>query len=78
MTLGKDGKPKIHPSLNRIKICALQSMSVDYTPAGTYMTYNDDDGDHPMTSYSVQLNFSELEPVYDIDYADVGPNEIGY
>ena len=80
MTPGKDGKPTIHPSLNRIKICALQSMSVDYTPAGTYMTYNDDDGDHPMTSYSVQLNFSELEPVYDIDYveAKIGPNEIGY
>lgn len=78
MTIGKDGKPTIHPSLNRIKICALQSMSVDYTPAGTYMTYND--ADRTMTSYSVQLNFSELEPVYDIDYveAKIGPNEIGY
>lgn len=78
MTPGPDGKPKIHPSLNRIKICALQSMSVDYTPAGSYMTYTDPD--HTMTSYSVQLNFSELEPVYDIDYVkdNIGENEIGY
>ena len=72
----------IHPSLNRIKVCALTSISVDYTPAGTYMTY--DDKKRTMTSYNVQLSFTELEPVYDVDYfgydnqGGIPLDEIGY
>ena len=30
-----------HPSLNRIKECALTACDVEYTPDGTYMTFND-------------------------------------
>jgi len=67
---------KDHPSLNRIKICALQSCSVDYTPDGSYMTFND--AGATMTSYNLSLQFQELEPVTEKDYADIPYNEIGY
>lgn len=49
-----------HPFMNRIKICALTNMNVDYTPDGSYMTYNDGS----MTSYNVSLQFAELDPIY--------------
>jgi hypothetical protein len=66
-----------HPSLNRIKTCALKSVSVDYTPDGSYMTFNDNY--NTMTSYSISLQFQELEPVTTSDYIDKIPDdEIGY
>lgn len=57
-----------HPGLNRIKTCALRNFSVNYTPAGSYMTYNDGAG--TMTSYDLTMSFTELEPVYSSDYYD--------
>jgi hypothetical protein len=57
---------KDHPSLNRIKVCALQSCSVDYTPDGSYMTFSDTNAS--MTSYNLSLQFQELEPVTSKDY----------
>ena len=80
-----DGKEiKDHPSLNRIKTCALTACDVNYTPDGSYMTFNDDK--RTMTSYELSLRFTELDPVYDEDYTaidgdpkqDGGFNEIGY
>lgn len=65
-----------HPSINRIKICALQSIQVDYTPDQTYMTYNDDNA--TMTSYGMSLTFKELEPIYSDDYKTFNTDEIGY
>lgn len=71
---------EMHPSINRIKTCALQSCNVDYTPDGSYMTFNDDN--RTMTSYNLTLQFSELEPVTSKDYFDKnGPipvDHIGY
>lgn len=64
-----------HPSLNKIKTCALQACNVDYTPDGTYMTFPDPAA--TMTSYSISLQFQELEPVTSKDY-DKNYNEIGY
>lgn len=63
-----------HKSLNRIKDCALLSCDVDYTPDGTYMTFNDEE--KTITSYQLTLRFSELDPVYNTDYVDSHP--IGY
>jgi len=68
-----------NPFLNHIKLCALTDMSVNYTPDGTYMTYQDGS----MTSYEVQLQFSELEPIYKNDYDELGddvndPKSMGY
>jgi hypothetical protein len=55
-----------HPWINKIKECALVSCNVNYTPAGNYATYEDGS----MTQYDISLSFSELEPVYDDDYAE--------
>jgi hypothetical protein len=53
-----------HSAINRIKICALQNMTVNYIPDGTYMTYDDS----TMTCYELTLSFTELEPIYADDY----------
>lgn len=63
---GRTNKEQV--SLPAIKICALQTCSVDYTPDGQYMTYNDDGAS--MTSYGLSLQFTELEPVYQNEYSD--------
>ena len=72
-----------HPSINKIKTCALLSCDVQYTPDGTYMTY--DDPSRTMTAYQLNLQFNELDPIYDNDYTDIdkgGDNDadlqIGY
>lgn len=53
-----------HPGINKIKECALLNCAVDYTPNGTYMTYQDG----TMVSYTLSLSFQELEPIYSGDY----------
>lgn len=72
-------KNNLHPYLNKFKECALQSFSVDYTPEGQYATFSDG----AMVSYQIQMQFQELEPVFNDDYG-LGPkssdydSEIGY
>jgi len=64
-----------HPFLNKIKMCALKDFTIDYTPDGSYMTY--DDGS--MTSYNVGLTFGELNPIYDTDFEkDNDTNDMGF
>lgn len=67
-----------HPSLNKIKTCALKSINVDYTPDGSYMTFNE--ANATMTSYNLTLQFQELEPVTTKDYIDenIPYDQIGY
>ena len=62
-----------HNSLNKIKDCALLGCDVDYAPDGSYMTFND--ANKTMTSYQLTLRFSELDPIYNTDYAG---HPIGY
>ena len=58
----------------------MTNVSVDYTPNGTYSTY--DDG--VMTAYKMTLTFKELEAVYNDDYEEGRsinsglPAEIGF
>ena len=60
---------KDHPYLNRFKECALTNCSVNYTPDGSYMSYNDSSPDgRSMTAYELSLSFNELEPIFDDDY----------
>ena len=58
--------------INKFKECALQNVTVEYTPDGNYATY--DDG--VMTAYTMTLSFNELEPLFSNDmddgYSDVG------
>jgi hypothetical protein len=65
------GEGRIHPSLGRIKDCALTAINTEYTPDGTYMTF--DDADRTMTSYKITMQFTELEPVTEDDYLGSGP-----
>lgn len=53
-----------HPFLNSFKLCALTGMSVNYTNAGTYTTYEDG------TPVNIRMNltFKELNPIYHEDY----------
>ena len=70
-----------HPYLNRFKECALTNCSVNYTPDGQYMSYDDSDPNgRSMTAYELSLSFQELEPIFDDDYDDKDalPTNIGY
>jgi hypothetical protein len=60
---------KLHPYLPKIKECALTDCSVNYAPDGTYMTYNGDETS--MTAYDLQLQFSELEPIFNDEYTEL-------
>ena len=62
-----------HPFLNKIKLCALQSFNVQYTPDGSYMTY--DDGS--MTSYTASMTFQELNPIFE-DEIEMSSNDMGF
>lgn len=79
MTYNTDGTEILHPSINIIKTCALLSMDVQYTPAGTYMTY--EDPYRTMTAYQLTMQFGELDPIYDSDYTELDNDNdtvIGY
>jgi hypothetical protein len=65
---------KTHRSIGKIKWCALQACNVDYTPMGSYMTFNDQD--NTMFMYRINLQFKEVTPIYSSDYTEDHP--IGY
>ena len=66
------GENTDHPYIGRIKECALQSVVVSYAPEGQYATYSDG----VMVSYEMQMQFQELEPIFNNDYD--GLPGIGY
>ena len=53
-----------HPFIGKMKECALTSLTTDYTPENNYSTLKDGF----MTSYSISMEFKELEPVFNDDY----------
>ena len=67
-----------HPSIGKIKDCALTALNTNYTPDGTYMTF--DDAQRTMTSYTINMQFTELDPLTETDYIETAANEdsIGY
>ena len=60
-----------HPFLNSFKLCALTGLSVNYTNAGTYASY--DQG----TPVNIRMNmtFKELNPIYSEDYEGMGDSD---
>ena len=64
-----------HPFLHAFKLCALTGMSVNYTNAGTYTSYEDG----TPVNIRMSLTFKELNPIYHEDYmqAAAGPG-VGY
>ena len=59
--------------LNRMKMCALQNVAINFTGDGTFTTYKDG---APISSM-MTLQFQELTPVYNEDYADYNDNSDG-
>lgn len=70
-------KNEEHKFLNKFKECALTSFSVNYTPEGQYATYTDG----AMVSYEMQMQFTELEPIFNDEYENsenAKDTEIGF
>ena len=63
-----------HRYLPKIKECALSDFTVNFTPDGSYMTYEN----NSMVSYEIAFSFQEIEPVYNSDYDNDGDTSIGY
>ncbi len=66
-----------HKFLPKIKECALEDFTVNYTPDGSYMTYDNSS----MITYEISFTFRELEPIYNNDYTDLDGDHdlsIGY
>ena len=63
-----------HPYLNKFKPCALTSFNVNYTPDGSYSTYNTGS----MTSYAITMSFGELQPIYAGDYINSSEDDMGF
>ena len=53
-----------HSFLPKIKECALVGCSINYTPDGNYLVYENSS----MVAYQMSLSFNELEPIYHDDY----------
>jgi len=65
-----------HKAINMYKTAALRAFNVDYTPLGSYMTY--DDPASTMVAYTMTMQFQEIDPIYDDDYAKLPEDSIGY
>jgi len=57
-----------HPSIGRIKECALTDLNTTYGNGSTYMTF--DDPDRTMTTYKMDMTFKELDPITEDDYGN--------
>jgi hypothetical protein len=55
-----------HPFLHKFKNCFMTDMTVNYTGEGVYATY----ADGSPISYTMDLGFKEVEPIYEGDYTD--------
>lgn len=68
--LGNTGND--HPSIGRIKECALTDLNTTYGNGSTYMTF--DDPDRTLTTYKIDMTFKELDPITEDDYlSNTGP-----
>ena len=63
-----------HRFLNMFKECALQSFGVQYTPNNNYSVYKDGS----MQQYSIQMTFTELEPVFNDEYPNDNDSSVGF
>ncbi len=66
-----------HRFLPKVKECAMVDFGVNYTPDGSYMTYDNSS----MVSYEMAMSFQEIEPVYNNDFTDLDRDRdqsIGY
>jgi len=64
-----------HPYLNKFKPCALSNFGVNYTPDGSYATF---DSSGSLTAYDLTMSFSEIMPIYADDIPDNTEVTMGY
>lgn len=64
-----------HPFLNKFKPCALTNFAVNYTPDGSYATFDQDGG---MTQYNMDFTFTEVMPIYAEDIPAGNDQTMGY
>ena len=57
-------------SLNLIKICALTSCQIDFTPDGTYQSYEDTSAFSQPVRSTMGVTFNELTPIFRDDYSE--------
>ena len=62
-----------HKFLPKMKECALNNCAVNYTPDGSYMTYDNS----AMVALEMSLSFQEMEPIYNNDMSH-SDDSIGY
>ena len=65
-----------HPYLNKFKPCAMTNFQVNYTPDGSYATF-DETGS--LTAYDLTMSFSEIIPIFtdDNEYTE-NPQDMGF
>lgn len=71
----KTGDGRNHPSIGKIKNCALMDLNTTYGNGNTYMTY--DDRDRTMTQYKIDMTFQELDPITEDDYLNADHSAAG-
>ena len=64
-----------HPYLNKFKPCALSNFQVNYTPDGSYATF---DSTGSLTAYDLTMSFSEVMPIYAEDIPGNTESTMGY
>jgi hypothetical protein len=64
-----------HPYLNKFKPCALSNFQVNYTPDGSYATFEETGS---LTAYEITMDFSEIIPIYDTDIPTSETESMGY
>ena len=57
-----------HPSIGKIKECALTDLNTTYGNGSTYMTF--DDPERTLTTYKIDMTFKELDPITEDDYGN--------
>ena len=65
-----------HPYLNKFKPCAMSNFTVNYTPDGSYATFEETGS---LTAYDLTMSFSEIMPIYsqDNEYTE-NPQDMGF
>lgn len=59
---------KVIKGLNRFKICALTACEINYSPDGTYQSYDDPEVVSMPARTTMTLSFTELTPIFAQDY----------
>lgn len=65
----------LHPYLNKFKPCAMTNFNVNYTPDGSYSTFNQTGS---MTQFEINMNFTEVMPIYADDNRDDDTKTMGF